>query len=150
MQIVERYATKNATDDDIRSLEQKIGFPLPQDYRQFLLQYNGGVPKPERFAFRIPSGEQVSLVRVFFSLDENDPYYNLLRKLSVNEGYIPESCLPIGEDPFGNLILLELSKSHQGNVYFWDHESEGGDDLRDNMALIAGNFTEFTRLLLPF
>jgi hypothetical protein len=147
MQIVKIYAARNANEDDIRSLEQKVGYSLPDDYRQFLLQYNGGVPKPECFEFITSSGEEDSLVRVFYSLNGNDPYYDLLSTVFETEGDIPESCLPIGEDPFGNLILLELSGNYRGQVYFWDHESERGDDLRANIFLIANSFTEFTQKL---
>jgi hypothetical protein len=52
------------TDSDIHALERKVGATLPEDYRAFLLRWNGGVPEPGHFPIegddrenRAPSGE---------------------------------------------------------------------------------------------
>ena len=33
----------------LAELEQQLGAPLPEDYRQFLLQSNGGIPSRKSF-----------------------------------------------------------------------------------------------------
>ena len=35
----------NALGEDIIKFEKEIGFRLPDDYKNFLLTYNGGVPE---------------------------------------------------------------------------------------------------------
>src|SRR5689334_3493628 len=51
MRIFKSITTRDATEQDILSLELKVGATLPADYRQFLLDYNGGVPEPACFDF---------------------------------------------------------------------------------------------------
>ncbi|HEY7327587.1 MAG TPA: SMI1/KNR4 family protein [Gemmataceae bacterium] len=40
------------TDAQIAAFETYIGHKLPTDYRQFLLQHNGGHPEPDAFLLR--------------------------------------------------------------------------------------------------
>ena len=40
---------RRLTIDDIHALEESIGRKLPENYVQFLLQYNGGLPAPDAF-----------------------------------------------------------------------------------------------------
>ncbi|MED9612199.1 SMI1/KNR4 family protein, partial [Escherichia marmotae] len=40
-----------ATSESISDFEGKIGSKLPDDYKNFLLKYNGGQPLPNSFKF---------------------------------------------------------------------------------------------------
>ncbi len=51
MQIAEPLSETGATEADIQQLENDLGHRLPEDYRRFLAQINGG--RPERISFPI-------------------------------------------------------------------------------------------------
>ena len=57
------------------------------------------------------------------------------------EGEIPESLLPIGDAPGGNLICI--NSEHQ--VYLWDHES----DRDEEVYLVASSMESFFDSLEP-
>lgn len=47
-QLISAYQTENINIEELESLEKLIGFSLPTDYKDFLLQNNGGVPSKNR------------------------------------------------------------------------------------------------------
>ncbi|AGA28933.1 SMI1/KNR4 family protein [Singulisphaera acidiphila] len=146
MEITERISTGGASEDDIRSLERRIGVDLPVDYRTFLAKENGGRPRPT--AFEGPNGDG-SVVHFFFTLDPNASHYRLHEKIDTYAGRIPEGLLPIACDDFGNLVLLDVGAKSVGAIYFWDHEEENmdGDPFWDNISFISASFAEFVESL---
>jgi hypothetical protein len=54
------------TDAELAAFESDQGVLLPEDYRAFLKQWNGGRPVPD--GFRIPDSREGSLFDVLFSL----------------------------------------------------------------------------------
>lgn len=147
MVIVESISFSGATEDQLSALERRIGATLPDDYRQFLIEHNGGRPSPREFV--AVDGDEGSAVHFFFTLDSNAPFYQLTKKLDVYRDRIPRKLLPIACDPFGNLVLLDLGARVRGSVYFWDHERENPDGEAgwDNMALVASSFGNFISTL---
>ena len=99
--------------------EDRIGSPLPPDYRRFLLEHNGGRPETEFWVD--PPGVSIDN---FFSLGKRglDSVYDLewnRRTLGLSSAY-----LPIATDAGGNALALCLIGDDAGAVYFWDHESD--------------------------
>ena len=45
------------TEREVRRFESRIGFDLPQDFRTFLLETNGGVP--DTTVFPVPGADEV-------------------------------------------------------------------------------------------
>jgi len=41
-----------ATEENLTNFEKELGSPLPAPYREFLLQFNGACPEPNRFEFK--------------------------------------------------------------------------------------------------
>lgn len=99
---------------DIKKFEGTHNITLPQQYVDFLLQYNGGYPKES--TFKISNGEGESLVNKFYHLND------LGRGFEILEGEIPAEFLPIANDPGGNEILLRVSGEYVEKVYFWVHD----------------------------
>ena len=131
---------------DLNNIEEKIGFNFPADYKRFLLQFNGG--KPEKEVFNMINNS--SIVDRFFGFCENE-YRNALRYYGVvYNKRIPSNTFPIGKDPGGNLILISISGSDYGKIYFWDHNweaEEGREPDYSNLTLIADSFDEFVNNL---
>jgi len=149
--------TQPATEEAVVTLEEQIGSRLPEDYRRFMLRYNGGTPDPATFAFIEKTyGKSTSdAVRAFFSLGDHE-YYALEDSLATYTDRIPNGTLPIAEDGCGNLVLLGISgeddagQAIRGKVYFWDHELEPQDPLDwSNVSPVADSFDDFLRGLKP-
>ena len=122
-------------------IEFEKNFPraLPEDYRDFLQQCNGGTMDEKSNAFYIhgirgfteTSEGDEGIVAWFDSLNpnkENEEEDLLSQYLSIRgEGVFPDYCLPIGSDYGGNLILLSLGGGDYGHIYYWDHELGWGE-----------------------
>ena len=52
----------------LAALEKYIGHSLPKDYREFLLQFNGGRPDPNAFTLQSDYGEDEDVVHCFFPM----------------------------------------------------------------------------------
>ncbi len=148
MKITKRLSISGASEEAISGLETKNGFTLPDDYRRFMSEFNGGHPEPSSFAFTTPNGKIDSSVRFFLTLDDQEENYTIQEFLDCYTDRIPVKLLPIACDSFGNLILLDGGARSMGVVYFWDHERESMDEPTwDNIAIVAPSFTDFLNSL---
>lgn len=138
------------TESDVLNFEKILKVSLPDDYRNFLLHYNGGHPKPHGFIYKLPDGRDWSGgVRDFFGLGV-DSWEDLRHYYALYEDRVPKQMLPIANDDGGNLLLLALKDVEKGKIYFWDHNEESEDDelpSYENIYFVANNFTEFLKNL---
>ena len=124
----------------------RTGIVLPESYKDFLLQFNGGAPSPDMLEVPNWYGGATCLA-YFFGLYEGDTY-NLEKTYRGAAEYLPDGFLPIAEDSGGNLICLGIKSRKKNKVYFWDHEDmldSEGKPKRDfsNMYLLANSFEKF-------
>lgn len=56
------------TESQVADLESRIGLPLPDDYRRFLLENNGGSPTPDVISGNGVQGSETDL-QVFFGIN---------------------------------------------------------------------------------
>src|SRR5437667_5269996 len=105
MQIVQQLSASGATASQIGDLERLIGTTLPPDYRRFLAEVNGGRPAPSDFEG--PTGDG-SLVNWFFTLNQEERLYFIPNEIAASNDRIPPRLLPIADDPFGNIVLLDV------------------------------------------
>jgi hypothetical protein len=128
----------------IAAFEQYVGYPLPADYRAFLLRYNGGHPDPDAFPIDTGLGEQEDGVMCFFpmcplsvgavvvnELEELrtwpihcawDDLQSDLENLYAEAG-IQEALLPIGTDGSSNYFCIVLDGERKETLVFLDHET---------------------------
>lgn len=112
--LISKFDTENI-EAKVQELEEKYGITLPEQYREFLLKYNGGeTPKTE---FKI--GKEDSDVRAFFGL--GDVAYSMSEEAYL-EDLVKKQLLPIATDSFGNYIAIGIEKKNYGKIYFCDHE----------------------------
>ena len=131
--------------DEIKKFEQIIEYKLPEDYTQFLLKYNGGIPKKTDFDYEGIDGEESSVVQLFLSLgDQHSENIKQDYNYYLGEGRILEGIVPIAYDPFGNLICLSLVEETYNQIWFWDHELE---EEEDNLFFVAKTFNDFIKIL---
>ena len=143
MTITEHLTNSRPTDADIGAFESFINGSLPDDYKFFLKTENGGRPKPKQFRFTTKVGKiEESAAHYFFALHEGR-VGNLRKSFERYHTRVVSGYLPIGTDPFGNLIIMSTSAQGKGRIYFWDHENEADLPSVANMSLIANSFSEF-------
>ncbi|WP_238322775.1 SMI1/KNR4 family protein [Gorillibacterium massiliense] len=124
----------------IEQFELKHSISLPEQYRSFLLEFNGGRPIPK--LFKISDEQGPDILRMFFGIGEM--YNNLAENIHIYEDRLPIGLMPIGNDPGGNVICIGTDEEYYGKIYFWDHEEES-EDLDDisNVYLLADSFDDF-------
>lgn len=148
MQIVEPLSASGASEDSIVDFEAELAVRLPDDYRRFLAETNGGRPEPSGFVFQTTNGPSDSLVDWFLTLYAAEELYTLREYRAMYGDRIPPMMLPIACDPFGNLVLLDVGAKSIGAVCFWDHEKESMDEATwDNISVVAQSFTDFLNAL---
>ena len=142
------------TDAQIQAFEQSFGHRLPDDYRQFLLDMNGGQPDNAQCEF------EQGVVNCLFSLDNADgESCDLATQANRARTSLPNpDLLYIGYDDCDGELLLVLAGSHRGEVW----RMLTGDDARPDdanprvlwhdrrdMRKLAGSFEQFMRSLRP-
>ena len=109
---------------------------VPEDYRKFLLDSNGGVPL--NTLFNIPDLKRVGVILRFYGVG-----HSLGLAFRSSQARFPEQVFPIGGDAFGNLILLSFETNC---VYFWQHDADTQitlDHSWDNIFKLSNTFSEF-------
>jgi len=127
----------------IDEAERKLRVVLPEDYRAFLLRYNGGRPKPNLFPIRGLENNPFGGLHFFHGLDWEIESINLDWNFRILAGRIPSNFLSIATDTTGNQICLSLKGQDNGTMYYWDHDAEHAPPTYDNVYFIAASFRAF-------
>lgn len=138
---LEMYRLQKPDEADIAVLEAEFG-KLPLEYRDFLRNFNGGVPVPNVVATK----DNERVINFFFPIKypKNYPggFYACAEDYAMR---IPDGMLPIASSGGGDLILIQSGEENHGKVYYWDHELESESDASnyyDNVELLAASFNE--------
>jgi hypothetical protein len=132
---------------DLVEFEEANEVSLPDDYKSFLLEYNGGRPEPNELL------EPSTDVQWLFGMVEEPAWASLFHALDTYEGRIPAWYIPIGTDSGGNIFIMSLFEENKGVVALWWHEDEAeqnGSEYFDNLTHVADSFSEFMALLTPY
>ena len=112
-------------EDNVLAFENRYRISLPEQYRKFLLKYNGGITPETEFKCKRTTSD----IRAFYGVGENINYYSfenvfeiVLRDILPLSSFIEKSILPIAEDSWGNYITIGIDGVNKGNVFFCDHE----------------------------
>ena len=139
------------SETGIAKVEAVIGKKLPEQYKTFLLKYNGGAPFPSAFKIQWKSeqdwaeGYDFSTLEYFLALDPGSDA-DFMAYYEDFDGRIPSDTIAIGFAPGGNLVLLGVEASNKGKVYIWMHSYETDEDDEtdySNVGLVVNSFEEF-------
>lgn len=132
-----KASSEAVAEDDLRNFEKNFGFQLPQDYRNFLLQHNGGIPKSRCFDV---SKKVDFVINCFYPLSNE-----VERNLRYQSEAKPDSFslkdyhAVIGDLDFGNCLVIDC---RDGTIGAWLHDD-------DKIYLAAKTFSEFIAKLEP-
>ena len=110
--LISKYG--NGSIEQVEEFEKKYEIILNEEYRKFLVKYNGGETPNTLFK----QGKKSETVRYLYginveqSIEKNMKYYDWKEKESI----------PIGIDNFGNFYVIGISINNNGIIYFCDHE----------------------------
>jgi hypothetical protein len=139
----------NAGIKDIRKAERALGRKFPQEYVDYLQKQNGGRFR-EYTAFDVMiENEAVSVIidRWYpIKTFEYEDVYHIVYENGLLSEDIPSDFISIGVTPGGDEICLGTSGLTKGNIYFWMHEKDEGE----NFVFIAFNLSTFIEKLYPF
>ncbi|WP_457325296.1 SMI1/KNR4 family protein [Roseateles sp. P5_E11] len=136
----------------LAGLSQVVGYPVPGEFVEFLKRYPDTgifevdgvvyIASPDRLSGHHDGRYAVDTLYAACS----DKRYDLLSIRQEGAGFdlIPNYCLRIGEDSFGNAFCIDLREEPFGKVYFWDHEHAAGES---GLHLVASSFASFVEHL---
>jgi hypothetical protein len=138
--------TPSINNDDLIKQEQYLECKFPEDYREFLLEYNGGIPSKNILSFIEKNNKTEDYIDIFFGICDDD-IYGLKSNNNSYINRIPSNTIAIACDPGGNLFLISIRGEDYGQIYFWDHEEEvdwNSDQEADysNLTPVAKSFTD--------
>lgn len=109
--LISKFSTNNPIkEEDIIFLERKYSISLSEDYKNFLLLYNGGYTPKTKFRINKVSSD----IRGFFGIGDVPLS---LENTKINE-WVEKNLFPIASDSFGNYIVI----NNKGEIFFSDHE----------------------------
>ena len=130
---------------EVLRFEGVIGFSLPDDYRGFLLETNGGVAAEA--IFPIPSLGEDSMLDVFYGIGLERPFDLEFWWDEYNDD-MPERSIIIGADPGNGMIMLSVGDDP--GIYFWDHSHFFPEsNEKQNAYFLAHTFTGFISTVKP-
>jgi cell wall assembly regulator SMI1 len=139
-----------APGEAISELEARLGVSLPDDYRSFLREQNGGYLDDN---FLPPEGD--ASARYLYSAGPNDHEHIDDLESAFHYLYLPDvdaeyrlrtGMLPVGEDEGGNRVCLKVAGEDYGSVWFWTHDATLDEDPFERLA---DSFSEFLEALRP-
>jgi cell wall assembly regulator SMI1 len=148
MKIIDSGA--NLSENSISAFEKQFDIKLPPDYRAFMLKNNGGTPEGNwsfSFVETDMQGDTDSIISFFEIIYEKETgdYDDLKAGFTalLESEQIPNTLMPIADDPFGNIIFIGVRGDEYGRVYFGNHELEDPETGFIVMSVIADSFSEF-------
>ena len=143
------------TESDLRAFEEQLGVTLPEDYRSFLFEVNGGRTADEATKFSFGRGR--TNLNSILSLKDPKGVRNIEERNELIRDDLPPELLLIASDDGGSRICLCIRGEHKGEVWFFDttdRRPSGSNprvlwhDRRD-MTKLADNFRAFMSSLTP-
>ena len=119
-------------ENQLSKIEDHFGLSLPEDYKKLLAECNRGKPTLERFDTEL---QKECVLDYMVDLKQTV----VIAQMLSSENDI-NNLIPIGGDPFGNLIAFRIADGQVASVVFWDHET-------NKIYRISGSFTEFIEKL---
>ena len=150
-----RDCEKNITEQEIRSIEDRLNTTFPENFRAHYLKWNGGIPNKTVFENADIDYDYIE-ISTFIAMKyarnfENNPDAALEEQAAKgweNEE-IPSWLIPYALDWGGNFICLHRD---DGKIYYhvrdvWSDRLDTTDNFLRNSVLIAESFADFLSCL---
>lgn len=137
--IIKLAGVKNTpTHNDIKDVELRLGYRLPQSFLDTLPKINGA--KPDLNEFDVPGEKSQSGVGEFLEFSRIPEAAKISDLASLG------NIFPIAIAEGGDKICISADQEDFGAVLFWDHERV---QQREDLIYIADSLNLFLDLLRP-
>lgn len=136
--IIWQHVHEPVDENTIKKIEDSFGISFPHDYKDCIMKFNGGRPKPNIFNF-VDDGEGTLGYLLSFTRNPKiETVYGLISE------YLPESVFPFATDSAGNMLCFDYRKDkHSPSIVFYNHE----EDDEDAIELVCESFTDLLESL---
>jgi hypothetical protein len=117
MNTVSNNTNPNIDASVLSIAEKEHSIAIQDDIKQFIISNAGGYPRKNV----IHSGDEEYEVRVFLSLDRNDPHYFIGDWLNDFLTRTNGKIIPIAIDSENNIFCVN---NETGKVYYWSYDSD--------------------------
>ena len=135
---------------EILMLENEFEVVLPEDYKSFLLQENGGRNTAYRYKnlVRIPQVSEEINIDVMFGVSTNVKNGDIKQWTSEYQDDLFPNSIIIGDTIQHGFIVFWLSKDDNAGIYYYDDTYEFASST-DNMNtyFLANSFSEFLNMV---
>lgn len=134
--------------------ERKWRLILPEDYKNFIMNYNGGIPNEKSF---ICNGHSYAIIRFLCILknvsETQEGWYDISviesqigERLTDNEDLIGIEILPITALFAGDYVCLDYRENKkEPSICVWNHEES--EDFKPVTYKAANTFSDFIIML---
>ncbi|WP_128103481.1 SMI1/KNR4 family protein [Paenibacillus sp. DCT19] len=129
----------NATDAILDDLEQKINRKLPQGYRTYLRNHNGGKVLVHYCTFAVEELNEIIPLHVIFGVQVEKRYDLAYWNMFKDE--FPTGHILIGEAAAGGKILMDDLE----RIYYWRDMDYDDPTRNEGLYKVADNFDAFQR-----
>jgi len=134
------------TQEDLKQLERQLNIAIPEPYRTFLLENNGGRPEPNGIDIEGLAGEETDIAwfKAVIDLEESNTIESTIAIL--REGYPHKKVLPIARNSSGDIFCLDLEEGKGFPVVYFEW---GGawQDVPYEPLHVAPDFEAFLGLI---
>ena len=110
--LISKYG--NGSEELVSEFEGRYGIVLDEEYRRFLVKYNGGDTPNTRVGIRGFSSD----LRYLYGINTEE---NIEAHMQI-PAWEDRRCLPVGTDYYGNYYVIGTADEDKGVMYFCDHE----------------------------
>lgn len=138
---------------DIEAWESRERISLPNDYREFMLRYNGGYVYPRFFRTAAaltgmlgPFAPESSVARLdlIYSWQAVEAHW----RGETYGGGVPGGHIVFADTPGGIELLMALTKENHGHIYAWVPTScAWGEEGNRQIFPLADTFSQFLQQL---
>lgn len=130
---------------DLATVDEILGFPLPQDLRDHYLQFNGGHPVPSLF----PKDDELYSVHEFLPIKHGmrgESFEDTYRSVVIGNELFPRHLIPIASDGGGDYFCYSMKPTDVGTICFF--QSDYYDDPERATVFLARNLKSFFASLI--
>ena len=139
-----------ANNGEIFMLDNEFEVVLPEDYKSFLLQENGGRNTAYRYKnlVRIPQVSEEINIDVMFGVSTNVKNGDIKQWTSEYQDDLFPNSIIIGDTIQHGFIVFWLSKDDNAGIYYYDDTYEFASSTDDmNTYFLANSFSEFLNMV---
>jgi len=118
--LISKFNAPILNDNTIKDFEEKYNINLSDGYKKFLVKYNGGKTPKTNFKINNVSSDIIG----FYGFGNKDVKYSFetIEKKYFFIEFLKDNMLPIGQNSFGDYIMISIGEKDIGGIYFFYHD----------------------------